>query len=45
MQKRWVFVAKATWSDDDEAYVDYIDDSCDALTEMIDNAKVALASS
>jgi hypothetical protein len=45
MQKRWVFVAKAAWSDDDEAYVDYIDDSCDALTEMINNAKVALARS
>lgn len=44
LQTRWAFVAKAAWSDDDEAYVDYIDDSCDALTEAINNAKVALAS-
>lgn len=45
MQKRWLFVAKAAWSDDDEAYVDYIDESCETLTEMINNAKLSLASS
>lgn len=43
MQKRWIFVAKAAWSDDDEAFVDYIDDSCDSLTEMINKAKMELA--
>ena len=43
MQKRWAFVAKAAWSDDDEAYVDYIDESCETLTEMINTAKLSLS--
>ena len=43
MQKRWAFVAKAAWSDDDEAYVNYIDESCETLTEMINEAKLSLS--
>jgi hypothetical protein len=35
-------VAKATWSEDDEAYADYIDQSCLQLEKEIQNAKATL---
>ena len=39
LKQRHALVAKASWSEDDEAYADYLDDMCEVLSMEIAEAQ------